>query len=73
MEVHAHFSASTVQDGTVTTLGGHLTEGTRAGIKVVVALAVLEEGKAAAEYDERTRSLDLFQKESQSSATSRRG
>ena len=69
VEVHAHFSASTVQDGTVTTLGGHLTEGTRAGIKVVVALAVLEEGKAAAEYDERTRSLDLCLKKSQLCAT----
>ena len=60
LEVHAHFSASTVQGETVTTLGGHLTEGTRAGIKVVVSIAVLEDGKAFAGYDERTRSLDLF-------------
>lgn len=63
LEVHAHFSASTVQGETVTTLGGHLTEGTCAGIKVVVAIAVLEDGKAFAGYDERTRSLDLFMNE----------
>lgn len=58
VEIHAHFSASTVKEDGVTTLGGHLTEGTIAGIKVVVAVAVLE-GDIAAQFDKRTMSKDI--------------
>jgi predicted DNA-binding protein with PD1-like motif len=58
--IHAHFAASTVFDEAVTTLGGHLTEGTIAGIKVVVAVAVLEEGKSFADDDQSTKSKDIF-------------
>jgi predicted DNA-binding protein with PD1-like motif len=60
VEVHAHFSASTVENDTVVTLGGHLTEGTICGIKVVVAIFVLEEGGVYAEMDGSTKSLDIF-------------
>ena len=60
VEVHAHFSASTVRDDTVVTLGGHLTEGTICGIKVVVAILVLEEGGIYADMDENTKSFDLL-------------
>jgi predicted DNA-binding protein with PD1-like motif len=58
--IHAHFVASMVSDEAVTTLGGHLTEGTVAGIKVVVAVAVLEEGKFFANYDQGTQSKDIY-------------
>lgn len=60
VEVHAHFSASTVENDTVVTLGGHLTEGTICGIKVVVAILVLEEGGVYAAKDGNTNSLDIF-------------
>ena len=58
-EIHCHFSASTVVGDTVTTLGGHLTYGTLAGIKVVIAIAVLPDGVASAVYDEYTKSTDV--------------
>ena len=60
VEVHAHFSASTVENDTVVTLGGHLTEGTICGIKVVVAILVLAEGGVRADKDENTKSFDIF-------------
>jgi len=59
-QIHIHFSASTVKDETVNTLGGHLIEGTIAGIKVVIGIAVLEDGKAFAKFDENTKSLDIM-------------
>jgi predicted DNA-binding protein with PD1-like motif len=58
-EIHCHFSASTVVGSTVTTLGGHLTHGTLAGIKVVVAIAVLPDEAASAVYDDYTKSIDV--------------
>lgn len=58
--IHAHFSASTVVEDSVVTMGGHLTEGTIAGIKVVVAIAILEKGSATAAFDEATKSNDIF-------------
>ena len=60
VEVHAHFSASTVRNDTVVTLGGHLTEGTICGIKVVVAILVLAEGGVYTDKDDNTKSFDLF-------------
>ena len=60
VEVHAHFSASTVKNDTVVTLGGHLTKGTICGIKVVVAILVLEEGGVYTDKDENTKSFDIF-------------
>ena len=50
-DIHAHFAASTVQNETVVTLGGHLTEGTICGIKVVVAILVLDDGSLYADQD----------------------
>ena len=60
VEIHAHFSASTVENDTVVTLGGHLTEGTVCGIKVVVAILVLAEGGVFADMDGNTESFDIF-------------
>ena len=60
VEIHAHFAASTVRDETVVTLGGHLTEGTVCGIKVVVAVLVAAADHARAELEPHSQSLDLF-------------
>jgi hypothetical protein len=60
VEIHAHFSASTVEDDSIVTLGGHLTEGTVCGIKVVVAILVLKESSAYADEDGETKTFDIF-------------
>ena len=60
VEVHAHFAASTVQDETVVTMGGHLTEGTICGIKCVIAILVIEGDSFHANQDEKTKAFDLF-------------
>jgi len=60
VEVHAHFAASTVQDETVVTMGGHLTEGTICGIKCVIAVLVIDGDSIHADQDEKTKSFDLF-------------
>jgi len=62
VEVHAHYSASTVENDKVVTLGGHLTEGTICGIKVVVAILVLTDGGVYADKDQKTKSFDIFWK-----------
>jgi len=59
VEVHAHFSASTVMEDKVITLGGHLTPGTTTSIKVVVAIAVIEESNIQAAVDSRIDQIDL--------------
>jgi predicted DNA-binding protein with PD1-like motif len=59
-EIHAHFAASMVQDHTVVTLGGHLTEGTLCGIKVVVAILAIDEAGVHAALDQGSKSLDIF-------------
>lgn len=58
-EIHAHFSASCVEGETVVTLGGHLTRGTVCGIKVVVAILVLDDAGVSAEIDPDTQTLDI--------------
>ena len=64
VEIHAHFSASMVEDDRIVTLGGHLTEGTVCGIKVVVAILVLPDGSVHADEDKKTRTFDIFFKSS---------
>lgn len=60
VEIHAHFSASTVENDTVITLGGHLTQGTLCGIKVVIAIVVLDDGRVHAAEDPNTRTFDIY-------------
>ena len=60
VEIHAHFSASTVENDTVVTLGGHLSQGTICGIKVVVAILVLADARVYAAEDPKTRALDVY-------------
>ena len=59
-EIHVHFSASTVEGDKVVTLGGHLTEDTIAGIKVVISILVLAPGSSYAGFDEATQTHDLM-------------
>jgi len=59
-EIHAHFAASTVRNGTVVTLGGHLTEGTICGIKVVVAILTIGEDGVCAALDQGSKAFDIF-------------
>ncbi len=58
-EVHAHFSASTVIQEKVVTLGGHLTPGTLTSIKVVIAIGVVEDTNIKAGLDPRINQFDV--------------
>ena len=58
-EVHAHFSASTVIQDQVVTLGGHLTSGVVTSIKVVVVIGVIEESNIRAGLDRRINQIDV--------------
>ena len=59
IEVHAHFSASTVMEDGVVTLGGHLIPGVITSIKVVVVLGVIEESNIKAGLDPRINQIDV--------------
>jgi predicted DNA-binding protein with PD1-like motif len=58
-EVHAHFSASTVMEDKVVTLGGHLIPGTLTSVKVVIAIGVIEESNIIAGLDPRINQMDV--------------
>ena len=58
-EIHAHFSASTVMEDKVVTLGGHLITGTLTSIKVVIAIGVVEETNIRAGLDPRINQIDV--------------
>jgi predicted DNA-binding protein with PD1-like motif len=60
LEVHAHFSASMVENETVVTLGGHLTRETECGIKVAVALLVVAPEEVLSVKDPDSRSMDIL-------------
>jgi predicted DNA-binding protein with PD1-like motif len=59
IEVHAHFSASTVTGDEVVTLGGHLTSGVITSIKMVVVLGVIEESDIRAGLDLSVNQIDV--------------
>lgn len=58
-EIHAHFSASTVIDDQVVTLGGHLTNGVITSVKVVVVIGVIEDTDIRAGLDPRLNQIDV--------------
>ncbi len=58
-EIHAHFSASTVMNDQVVTLGGHLTPGTMTSVKVVVVIGVIEDTNMRASIDPRLNQIDV--------------
>ena len=59
VEVHAHFSASTVMEDKVVTLGGHLISGTLTSIKVVIVIGIVEETNIKAGLDLRINQMDV--------------
>jgi predicted DNA-binding protein with PD1-like motif len=59
LEVHAHFSASTVVEDKVVTLGGHLIPGVITSVKVVVVIGVIEETNIRAGLDSRINQIDV--------------
>jgi predicted DNA-binding protein with PD1-like motif len=59
VEVHAHFSASTILNNTVATLGGHLVPGVITSIKVVVLIGIIEDTNIRAALDSRIGQIDL--------------
>ena len=58
-EIHAHFSASTVINDQVATLGGHLTNGVITSVKVVVVTGVIEDTDIRAGLDPRLNQIDV--------------
>jgi predicted DNA-binding protein with PD1-like motif len=59
LEVHAHFSASTVMEDEVVTLGGHLIPGVITSVKVVVVIGVIGETNIRAGLDARINQIDV--------------
>ena len=59
VEVHAHFSAATVVEDKVVTLGGHLIPGTLTSVKVVIVIGVVEETNIKAGLDPRINQIDV--------------
>jgi predicted DNA-binding protein with PD1-like motif len=59
LEVHAHFSASTVMEDKVVTLGGHLIPGVITSVKGVVVIGVIEETNIRAGLDSRINQIDV--------------
>ena len=58
-EVHAHFSASTVVEDKVITLGGHLVPGILTSVKVVVVIGIIEDSNIKAGLDPRINQIDV--------------
>ena len=59
LEVHGHFSASTVMEDKVVTLGGHLIPGVITSVKVVVVIGVIEDTNIGAGLDSRINQIDV--------------
>jgi predicted DNA-binding protein with PD1-like motif len=59
VDVHAHFSASTVMGDKIVTLGGHLTPGTITSVKVVIVIGVIEDSNIKAGLDPRMNQIDV--------------
>jgi len=59
-EIHAHFSASTVMNDQVVTLGGHLTPGTLTSVKAAIVIGVIEDTDIRAALDPRLNQIDVL-------------
>ena len=60
IEVHAHFTASLVLDDKIVTMGGHLTSGTIASIKVVIVIGVIEDSRIKAAVDPNINQSEIY-------------
>ena len=58
-EIHAHFSASTVMNDKVVTLGGRLIPGAITSIKVVIVIGIIEGAQIRAGKDPRLDQMDV--------------
>jgi len=59
-EIHAHFTASTVVNEHVVTLGGHLTKGTITSIKCVVIIGVIDDARFRAANDPAINQMEIY-------------
>jgi predicted DNA-binding protein with PD1-like motif len=59
-EIHAHFTASTVMNDQVVTLGGHLTPGTITSIKCVITIGVIEDARIRAANDPNVNQMEIY-------------
>jgi predicted DNA-binding protein with PD1-like motif len=60
IEVHAHFTASLVIDDKIVTLGGHLTQGTLASIKMIIVIGVIDDPKIKAAVDPAINQTEIY-------------
>jgi len=60
LHIHAHFSASFVENNRIITLGGHLTRGSITFIKVTAIIAVLQEINMHSKYCNSSKSIELI-------------
>ena len=60
LNIHAHYSATTIIDDKLVSLGGHLIKGTITSIKVVVIVGVIEDTNIKAVLDPRINQIDLY-------------
>lgn len=60
IEVHAHFTASLVLDDKIVTMGGHLTSGTIASIKVVIVIGVIEDSRIKVAVDPNINQSEIY-------------
>ncbi len=59
LNIHAHYSATTVIDDKLVSLGGHLVKGTITSIKVVVVVGVIEDTNIKAALDPKISQIDV--------------
>ncbi|RPI99109.1 MAG: DNA-binding protein [Deltaproteobacteria bacterium] len=59
-EIHAHFTASTVMNDQIVTLGGHLIPGTITSIKCAVIIGVIEDSRIKAALDPNVNQMEIF-------------
>ena len=60
IEVHAHFTASLVIDEKIVTMGGHLTPGTLASIKVIIVIGVIDDARIKAAIDPNINQTEIY-------------
>jgi hypothetical protein len=60
VDVHAHFMTSLVVDDKIVTMGGHLTTGTIASIKVVIVIGVIDDAKVKAAIDPNINQTEIY-------------
>jgi predicted DNA-binding protein with PD1-like motif len=60
VDVHAHFMTSLVVDDKIVTMGGHLTTGTLASIKVVIVIGVIDDAKVKAAIDPNINQSEIY-------------